>query len=95
MFFKSTYCLLLNTLFSIIPISYLKGRNDCISASPKYQVPDKSTVFSLVARVGETVSVSERKRSGCLTLLHEMRVEGIRHSLVQSPRKCCLYFKIS
>jgi hypothetical protein len=82
-FFKSTSCLIVEHCLRYH--SYLKGHNDFGSASPNYQVPDRATVLSLVARVGETVSVSERKRSGYITLLHGMSVKGIQHSLMQSP----------
>jgi len=38
----------------------VKCQEDCRSAFAKYQVPDTSTVFRLVTRVGETGSGSER-----------------------------------
>jgi hypothetical protein len=55
-------------------------------AFPKCQVPDKLTAFRLVAHFRETGSGSDRKRSGRPTELHDISVENIRNSLLQSPR---------
>ena len=47
----------------------------------KSEVPDKSTVFRLEARFRETGSVSDRKLSVYPTVLNDVSVENIRHSL--------------
>jgi hypothetical protein len=60
--------------------SYLKRQDDFWSAFPKVQVPEKSTVFRLVARSRET-------GSGRPAVLNYVSVENIRRSLVQTAQK--------
>jgi hypothetical protein len=76
LFHKRSAFLLLNT-FYLQPQSHLKRQCDVRSAFPKSQVPDKSTVLSLVARFREAGSVSDRKRSGRPILLRDVSVENM------------------
>jgi hypothetical protein len=68
---------------------YLKYQDDISSAFPKYQVPDMSAVFRSVTQLRETGS--DRKCSGRPTMLNDVSVENIQHSLVTSPRKFSIY----
>ena len=65
--------------------SYVKFQDDFRSVLPKSQVPDKSTVFHLVACFCERGNMSDQECSCHPTVLNDVSVGNIRHSLVQSP----------
>ena len=67
--------------------SYVKYQDNFRSVLPKSQVPDKSAVFHLVACFYERASMSDQKLFCHPTMLNDVSVGNIRHSLVQSPRK--------
>jgi hypothetical protein len=50
-------------------------------------VPDKSTISRLVNRFNDTGSVLERNRSGRPSVLSDDGLDGIRQTLLRSPRK--------
>jgi hypothetical protein len=80
--------LLLNSLQAE---SYLKCLDDFRNAFTKFEVPDKPTVFRLIACFREKGIVKDRKLSGRPAVLNDVSMENIRHSLVQSPRKSFIY----
>jgi hypothetical protein len=55
--------------------SYFKRKDDFKSAFPKYQVPNKSTVFRVVTRFRGTGSVGDGKLSGRPTVLNDVSVD--------------------
>jgi len=55
-----------------------------MSVLPKSQVPDKSAVFHLVACFCERASVSDQNLFCHPTMVNDVSVGNIRHSLVQS-----------
>ena len=65
LFHKQSVSILLNTAFNK---SYLKRQDDFSVAFPKSGVPDKWTVFRLLARFRERVSVHDRNVSCRLTV---------------------------
>jgi hypothetical protein len=56
------------------------------SAFVRSQLPDKPTLFRLLARFGKISNVNDRKGSDRPTTLNDS-VENIRNSLVKSTRK--------
>jgi hypothetical protein len=62
--------------------SCLKSQGGLSISFLQSPVPKRSTVFRSVPRFCETGRVSDRKSSGCPTVLDGESVENIRHSLV-------------
>jgi hypothetical protein len=55
--------------------SYFKRKEDFKSAFPKYQVPNRSTVFRVVTRFCGTGSVGDEELSGRPSLLNNVNVD--------------------
>jgi transposase len=84
-FLQDQYVFILEHYFSTR--SYRECLNAFRNSFPDSIVANKSTIQRLVERFRETVSIGEKRHSGCPSVLSNESLEDIRARLLQSPRK--------